>query len=213
MASYRRLLPRLRGHRTARVSLPARGRGPPGHRTEPLGRRSPDFAAARIAPTPSIYETLSYATNGATFSPRGPKTPETGSADRQGYPDAARRPQLAPRAATRGDALGRARLRRPQVAITHPDKVFFPEPGYTNSTWRSTTSGGDVPCAASTAAPGPQTLVDGASGEPFFQKRALSKLPPAIETARILFQRPAPPTWSLRRPVTSCGSSIWAAST
>ncbi|MDE3095062.1 MAG: DNA polymerase domain-containing protein [Chloroflexota bacterium] len=75
------------------------------------------------------------------------------------------------------------------VTVTHPDKLFFPEPGYTKL---------DLVRYYLAVAPGalrgvmrrPMVLKrfpDGATGEPFFQKRAPQRRPPWIETARITF--------------------------
>jgi DNA ligase D len=76
-----------------------------------------------------------------------------------------------------------------KVAITNPDKIFFPEAGYTKLDLAQY-----YQSVADAALRGvyrrPMVLkrfVDGASGEPFFQKRAPAKLPPGIETARITF--------------------------
>ncbi len=75
------------------------------------------------------------------------------------------------------------------MVITNPDKVFFPEKGYTKLDLVNYYLG-----VAAGALRGvhnrPMVLkryVDGAAGEPFFQKRAPANLPPGIETAKIRF--------------------------
>ncbi len=76
-----------------------------------------------------------------------------------------------------------------EVRITNPDKVFFPRAGITKI---------DIARYYIAVADGalrgvyrrPMVLkrfVDGAEGEPFFQKRAPAQRPPWIETARITF--------------------------
>jgi len=76
-----------------------------------------------------------------------------------------------------------------EVTITNPDKVFFPEKGYTKL---------DLVKYYEAVAPGalrgimrrPTVLkrfVNGAAEAPFFQKRAPDKLPEHIETARVTF--------------------------
>ncbi len=75
------------------------------------------------------------------------------------------------------------------VQITNPDKVFFPQAGYTKL---------DLVRYYLAIAPGalrgvtrrPMVLKrfpDGATGEPFFQKRAPANRPPGIDTAHITF--------------------------
>jgi DNA ligase D-like protein (predicted polymerase) len=75
------------------------------------------------------------------------------------------------------------------VTITNPDKVFFPEKGYTKL---------DLVRYYEAVAPGalrgvmrrPMVLkrfVNGAAEAPFFQKRAPDKLPEHIDTARVTF--------------------------
>ncbi len=75
------------------------------------------------------------------------------------------------------------------VTVTHPDKLFFPEAGYTKL---------DLIRYYLEVAPGalrgamrrPMVLKrfpDGATGQPFFQKRAPLRRPPWIETAQITF--------------------------
>ncbi|MBF6601108.1 MAG: non-homologous end-joining DNA ligase [Dehalococcoidia bacterium] len=81
------------------------------------------------------------------------------------------------------DAGGRA------VTITNPDKIFFPEAGYTKL---------DLVRYYLAVAPGALTGVmrrpmvlkrwpDGTGGEPFFQKRAPQHRPAGVETALITF--------------------------
>src|SRR5262245_14237965 len=76
-----------------------------------------------------------------------------------------------------------------EVAITHPDKVFFPEAGYTKLDlvryYAAVAEG-----ALRGIAGRPVVLkryVDGATGEAFFQKRAPDKHPPWIETVELRF--------------------------
>jgi DNA ligase D-like protein (predicted polymerase) len=75
------------------------------------------------------------------------------------------------------------------VTITNPDKIFFPEAGYTKL---------DLVRYYMSVAPGalagvrqrPMVLKrypNGAAAEPFFQKRAPAKLPPGMKTAHITF--------------------------
>jgi DNA ligase D-like protein (predicted polymerase) len=75
------------------------------------------------------------------------------------------------------------------VTITNPDKVFFPETGYTKL---------DLVRYYMSIAPGalagvrqrPMVLKrypNGAAAEPFFQKRAPANLPPGMKTAHITF--------------------------
>ena len=75
------------------------------------------------------------------------------------------------------------------VRVTNPDKVFFPEPGFTKL---------DLVNYYMAVAPGalrgvmrrPMVLKrfpDGATGEPFFQKRVPENHPDYVETARITF--------------------------
>ncbi len=75
------------------------------------------------------------------------------------------------------------------VANTNPDKVYFPERGYTKldlvNYYLAVGEG-----ALRGVHRRPMTLkryVDGAAGEPFFQKRAPAQRPPWVETALITF--------------------------
>ncbi len=76
-----------------------------------------------------------------------------------------------------------------EVKITNPDKVFFPETGYTKLdliNYYVAVADGALrgvmrrPCVL-------KRFVDGAAGEPFFQKRAPANRPEWIDTARITF--------------------------
>src|SRR5215475_14310982 len=76
-----------------------------------------------------------------------------------------------------------------EVAVTNPDKVFFPEAGYTKLDlvryYAAVAEG-----ALRGIAGRPVVLkryVDGATGEAFFQKRAPDKHPPWIETVELRF--------------------------
>jgi bifunctional non-homologous end joining protein LigD len=76
-----------------------------------------------------------------------------------------------------------------EVTITNPDKVFFPDRGYTKLDlvryYEAVAAG-----ALRGVMRRPMVLkrfVNGASEEPFFQKRAPANLPEGIETARIRF--------------------------
>ena len=77
-----------------------------------------------------------------------------------------------------------------EVTITNPDKVFFPQrPGTPSSTWSATTSRSPTArCAASGGRPmALKRFVNGAEGEPFFQKRAPEQRPDWIETVELSF--------------------------
>ena len=86
-----------------------------------------------------------------------------------------------------------------EVAITNPDKVFFPRAGYTKldlaKYYLAVAEG-----ALRGIAGRPIVLkryVDGAEGEPFFQKRAPDKRPDWIETVELALPlRAAPRTRS-----------------
>ena len=76
-----------------------------------------------------------------------------------------------------------------EVTISNPDKVYFPETGYTKmdlvSYYLSVADGalrgaGGRPMAL-------KRFVDGAAGEPFFQKRAPDNTPDWIRTAELTF--------------------------
>src|SRR6059058_4423595 len=76
-----------------------------------------------------------------------------------------------------------------EVSISNPDKVYFPEPGYTKmdlvSYYLSVADGalrgaGGRPMAL-------KRFVDGIAAEPFFQKRAPDNRPPWIRTAELTF--------------------------
>lgn len=76
-----------------------------------------------------------------------------------------------------------------EVAVTNPEKVFFPAKGYTKLDlvryYESV-----VEAALRGVMRRPMVLkrfVDGAEGEPFFQKRAPANRPPWVDTARIRF--------------------------
>jgi len=76
-----------------------------------------------------------------------------------------------------------------EVVVTNPGKVFFPRKGYTKLDlvryYESV-----VDAALRGVMRRPMVLkrfVDGAEGEPFFQKRAPANRPPWVETARIRF--------------------------
>jgi DNA ligase D-like protein (predicted polymerase) len=90
---------------------------------------------------------------------------------------------LAPSSSITIEAAGRP------VTVTNPDKVFFPAKGYTKldliryyeAVMESALRG---------VARRPMSLkrfVNGADGEPFFQKRAPANRPPYVETARVHF--------------------------
>jgi len=76
-----------------------------------------------------------------------------------------------------------------EVSISNPDKVYFPEPGYTKmdlvSYYLAVAEGalrgaGGRPMAL-------KRFVDGAAGEAFFQKRAPDNRPDWIRTAELTF--------------------------
>src|SRR6187399_2438368 len=76
-----------------------------------------------------------------------------------------------------------------EVTVSNPDKVYFPEPGYTKmdlvSYYLAVADGalrgaGGRPMAL-------KRFVDGITKEPFFQKRAPENLPPFIRTATLTF--------------------------
>jgi bifunctional non-homologous end joining protein LigD len=76
-----------------------------------------------------------------------------------------------------------------EVVVTNPEKVYFPQKGYTKLDLVNY-----YVSVADAALKGvmnrPMVLkrfVDGAAGEPFFQKRAPANLPPWIHTSRIRF--------------------------
>src|SRR5437867_922943 len=76
-----------------------------------------------------------------------------------------------------------------EVLITNPDKVFFPKAGYTKldlAKYYAAVAEG----ALRRIAERPIVLkryVDGAQGEPFFQKRAPDQHPPWVETVELRF--------------------------
>ncbi|MEX2446306.1 MAG: non-homologous end-joining DNA ligase [Dehalococcoidia bacterium] len=76
-----------------------------------------------------------------------------------------------------------------EVTVTNPDKVFFPEHGYTKADLvRYYVAVGDA--ALRGMARRPMVLkrfVDGVTEEPFFQKRAPARRPEWVQTARITF--------------------------
>ncbi len=76
-----------------------------------------------------------------------------------------------------------------EVVVTNPDKVYFPEMGYTKlDLVNYYVAVGEA--ALQGVMHRPMVLkrfVDGAAGEPFFQKRAPANLPPWIHTARVHF--------------------------
>lgn len=76
-----------------------------------------------------------------------------------------------------------------EVRITNPDKVYFPRAGITKlDLARYYVSVADGALRAVYRRPMVlKRFVDGAEGEPFFQKRAPAQRPPWIETARITF--------------------------
>ncbi|HUR16044.1 MAG TPA: hypothetical protein VMZ33_02050, partial [Candidatus Limnocylindrales bacterium] len=76
-----------------------------------------------------------------------------------------------------------------QVSISNPDKVYFPETGYTKGDLvryyirvaeGALRGAGGRPMAL-------KRFVDGAAGEPFFQKRAPENRPDWIETVELSF--------------------------
>ncbi|HNO66356.1 MAG TPA: hypothetical protein PKK39_08400, partial [Tepidiformaceae bacterium] len=76
-----------------------------------------------------------------------------------------------------------------EVTITNPNKVFFPQAGYTKldivNYFIAVGEGALVGVRNR-----PMVLkrfVNGAAEEPFFQKRAPANLPPGIETAHVTF--------------------------
>src|ERR1700749_5245547 len=76
-----------------------------------------------------------------------------------------------------------------EVVITNPDKPFFPQAGYTKlDLWRYYMAIAEP--ALRGVAGRPIVLkryVDGAAGEPFFQKRAPEQRPQWIETVELRF--------------------------
>src|SRR5712691_8599700 len=76
-----------------------------------------------------------------------------------------------------------------QVTVTNPDKVFFPERGYTKlDVVRYFIEVGEAALRAVYRRPMVlKRYVNGAMEEPFFQKRAPAQRPDWIETARITF--------------------------
>ena len=76
-----------------------------------------------------------------------------------------------------------------EVVITNPDKIFFPQTGYTKrdlATYYTAVAEG----ALGGIAARPIVLkryVDGAAGEPFFQKRAPERHPEWVETVELRF--------------------------
>jgi bifunctional non-homologous end joining protein LigD len=76
-----------------------------------------------------------------------------------------------------------------EVVITNPEKVYFPETGYTKlDLVRYYVSVAEGALRGIMRRPAVlKRYVEGAAGEPFFQKRAPSNLPPGIDTARIRF--------------------------
>src|SRR5437867_2262856 len=75
------------------------------------------------------------------------------------------------------------------VSISNPDKVYFPETGYTKmdlvSYYLSVADGGLRGAGGRPMAL--KRFVDGAAGEPFFQKRAPDNTPDWIRTAELTF--------------------------
>ena len=76
-----------------------------------------------------------------------------------------------------------------EVSVSNPDKVYFPEPGYTKmdvvSYYLAVADGalrgaGGRPMAL-------KRFVDGITKEPFFQKRAPDNTPDWIRTAELTF--------------------------
>src|SRR3954462_4585007 len=76
-----------------------------------------------------------------------------------------------------------------EVIITNPDKVYFPQAGYTKldlARYYAAVAEGAVRGIVNR----PIVLkryVNGAEGEPFFQKRAPDKLPDWVETVELRF--------------------------
>ena len=96
-----------------------------------------------------------------------------------------------------------------EVVITNPDKVFFPRAGYTKldlARYYAAVAEGALRGIAGR----PIVLkryVDGAEGEPFFQKRAPERRPEWVETVELRFPRAgrrARSSCATRR--SSCGS-------
>ncbi len=65
-----------------------------------------------------------------------------------------------------------------EVVITNPDKVFFPQTGYTKDGALTGIAGRPIVL---------KRYVDGAEGEPFFQKRAPTQHPEWVETVELGF--------------------------
>ena len=76
-----------------------------------------------------------------------------------------------------------------EVVITNPDKVFFPEKGYTKlDLVRYYEAVAEAALRGINRRPAVlKRFPDGAAAEPFFQKRAPSNRPPWVDTARIRF--------------------------
>jgi DNA ligase D-like protein (predicted polymerase) len=76
-----------------------------------------------------------------------------------------------------------------EVTITNPDKVYFPEKGYTKlDLVRYYASVADGALRGVMRRPMVlKRFVNGAADEPFFQKRAPANLPEGIDTARVTF--------------------------
>src|SRR5690606_40849596 len=76
-----------------------------------------------------------------------------------------------------------------EVKVTNPDKVYFPEKGYTKlDLVRYYESVADAALRGVMRRPMVlKRFVDGAAGEGFFQKRAPQNLPDHIDTARVTF--------------------------
>ncbi|MFH8255869.1 non-homologous end-joining DNA ligase [Streptomyces roseolus] len=81
------------------------------------------------------------------------------------------------------------------VRVSHPDKVYFPEPGYTKLDLVNyyLAVGGGITRALRDRPTTLERYPDGVTGESFFQKRAPKHLPDWIPTARVTFPsgRPA----------------------
>jgi DNA ligase D-like protein (predicted polymerase) len=75
------------------------------------------------------------------------------------------------------------------VTVTNPDKVYFPDKGYTKlDIVNYYLAVGEAALRGVMRRPMVlKRFVDGAAGEPFFQKRAPANLPPWLHTARIRF--------------------------
>src|SRR5258708_12246433 len=82
-----------------------------------------------------------------------------------------------------------------EVVITNPDKVFFPHSGHTKldlvKYYAAVAEGALRGIAARPIVL--KRYVDGAEGEPFFQKRAPAQHPEWVETVELRFPSARPP--------------------